>query len=72
VRKEQGALYITNEGDSAHSLDELIAQVFEQSRATPGLFPLDHSCRISRPWNRTRMQLVIRDDGRRLFEAIRG
>jgi hypothetical protein len=65
----EDAVYITDEGDVAGSLDDLVAQVYTDAQKASFLFPLDYSCRVSIARNTVRRQLVIRDDGRLLFDG---
>jgi hypothetical protein len=72
VPAHANAVYITDEGDVADSLDNLIAQTFADAQRASFLFPLDYACRVSIARNSVRRQLVIRDDGRLVFEGWDG
>jgi hypothetical protein len=67
VPTHKNVVYITDEGDVAGSLDDLIAQVYVDAQKASFLFPLDYSCRVSIARNSVRMQLVIRT-----FELMHG
>jgi hypothetical protein len=72
VAEQKGAIYITHEGDIGSSLADLIAFVFDHAKKNEAYFPLDLSCRVSIARNSVRKQLVIRDDGRLVFEGWDG
>jgi hypothetical protein len=69
VPPHSNVVYITNDGDVAGSVDELVAQVHADGVKAQSHVPLDFSCRVSIARNSVRLQLVIRDDGRLLFES---